>query len=85
MTTCIVLRPITRVRLRPPRLLSQHFRTHAEDYRRTKSAIPRAQVFDTLTQRLKMAVAANSTPPTVGLWPRDHRIAGQLRRPTTPR
>lgn len=61
------------------RLLSQHFRTHAEDYRRTKSAIPAPQVFDTLTQRLKMAVAANSTPPTVGLYgPAITALQGQL-------
>lgn len=50
------------------RRLSSQFRGHAEDYRRARSAMPTPQVFDELTQRLRMAVAANSTPPTVGMY-----------------
>lgn len=61
------------------RRLAQQFRSHAEDYRRTKAAMPTPQMFDTLTQRLKMAVAANSTPPTVGLYgPAITALQGQL-------
>lgn len=61
------------------RRLAQQFRAHAEDYRRTKAAMPTPQVFDTLTQRLKMAVAANNTPPTVGLYgPAITALQGQL-------
>ena len=50
------------------RTLSHQFRTHAEDYRRAKAAIPPPQVFDEITQRLRTAVAANAQPPTVGLY-----------------
>lgn len=61
------------------RRLAQQFRAHADDYRRTKSAMPTPQVFDTLTQRLKMAVAANNTPPTVGRYgPAITALQGQL-------
>lgn len=61
------------------RRLAQQFRAHADDYRRTKTAMPTPQVFDTLTQRLKMAVAANNTPPTVGLYgPAIAALQGQL-------
>lgn len=61
------------------RRLAGQFRAHADDYRRTKAAIPTPQTFDTLTQRLKMAVAANNTPPTVGLYgPSIAALQGQL-------
>lgn len=69
-------------RLHPPGRVSRcrsGSRSHAEDYRRTKAAMPTPQMFDTLTQRLKMAVAANSTPPTVGLYgPAITALQGQL-------
>ena len=61
------------------RRLAQQFRAHADDYRRTKAAMPTPQTFDTLTQRLKMAVAANNTPPTVGMYgPAIAALQGQL-------
>ncbi|MDQ1247905.1 MAG: hypothetical protein QG597_2277 [Actinomycetota bacterium] len=61
------------------RQVSQQIRNHAEDYRHAKASIPAPRVFEDLTQRLRTAVMANSTAPTVGLYaPAITALQGQL-------
>ena len=50
------------------RALAAGIRAHADDYRRAKSVIPAPAVFADLDQRLRLAIAANNRPPTVGAY-----------------
>ena len=50
------------------RALAAGIRAHADDDRRAKSVIPAPAVFADLDQRLRLAIAANNRPPTVGAY-----------------